>query len=82
MHRGQSSLRPAYLPPLQRCWNRIPEFEGAPAFEAEVDCCDNRAASWSAKPPVRSSVKPSHSANDNLIERTRQLWQPRASGVI
>jgi hypothetical protein len=25
---------------------------------------------------VRSSVKPSH-ANDNLIDRTRQVWQPR-----
>jgi hypothetical protein len=22
-------------------------------------------------------VKPSHSANDNLIDRTRQVWQPR-----
>jgi len=32
------------------------------------------------EPPVRSSMKPSH-ANDNLkddlIQRTRQLWQPR-----
>jgi len=26
---------------------------------------------------VRSSVKPSHAANDNLTERTRQVWQPR-----
>jgi hypothetical protein len=26
---------------------------------------------------VRSSVKPSRAANDNLIERTRNLWQPR-----
>jgi hypothetical protein len=26
---------------------------------------------------VRSSVKPSHAANDNLIDRTRQVWQPR-----
>jgi hypothetical protein len=30
---------------------------------------------------VRSSVKPSHAANDNLkdelIGRTRQVWQPR-----
>jgi hypothetical protein len=30
---------------------------------------------------VRSSVKPSHAANDNLkdelIERTREVWQPR-----
>jgi hypothetical protein len=22
-------------------------------------------------------VKPSHAANDNLIDRTRQVWQPR-----
>ena len=26
---------------------------------------------------MRSSVKPTHAANDNLIERTRQVWQPR-----
>jgi len=26
---------------------------------------------------VGSSVKPSHAANDNLIDRTRQVWQPR-----
>jgi hypothetical protein len=26
---------------------------------------------------VRSSVKPSHAANDNLIDRTRQVWQAR-----
>jgi len=26
---------------------------------------------------VRSSVKLSHAANDNLIDRTRQVWQPR-----
>jgi hypothetical protein len=35
------------------------------------------------KPPVRSSVKPSHAANDNLkdelIGRTLQVWQPRLS---
>ena len=24
-----------------------------------------------------SSMKPSHAANDNLIDRTRQVWQPR-----
>ena len=24
---------------------------------------------------MRSSVKPSHAANDNLIGRTRQVWQ-------
>ena len=33
------------------------------------------------KPPVRSSVKPSHAANDNLkaelVGRTRHVWQPR-----
>ena len=26
---------------------------------------------------MRSSVKTSHAANDNLIDRTRQVWQPR-----
>ena len=26
---------------------------------------------------MRSSIKPSHAANDNLIGRTRQFWQPR-----
>ena len=26
---------------------------------------------------MRSSVKPSHAANDNLIDRTRQVWQSR-----
>jgi len=26
---------------------------------------------------VRSLVKPSHTANDNLTDRTRQVWQPR-----
>jgi hypothetical protein len=26
---------------------------------------------------VRSSVKPSHTTTDNLIDRTRQVWQPR-----
>jgi hypothetical protein len=26
---------------------------------------------------VRSSVKPPHAANDNLIERTREVWKPR-----
>jgi hypothetical protein len=26
---------------------------------------------------VRSSVKPSHAANDNLIDRTREVWQSR-----
>ncbi len=26
---------------------------------------------------MRSSVKPSHEADDNLIDRTRQVWQPR-----
>jgi hypothetical protein len=26
---------------------------------------------------VRSSVKPLHAANDNLIDRTRHVWQSR-----
>ena len=26
---------------------------------------------------MRSSVKPSHAANDNVIYRTRAVWQPR-----
>ena len=26
---------------------------------------------------MRPSVNPSHAANDNLIDRTRQVWQPR-----
>jgi hypothetical protein len=26
---------------------------------------------------VRSSVKPSHAANDNLIDRTLAIWKPR-----
>jgi hypothetical protein len=25
---------------------------------------------------VRSSVKPPHAANDNLIDRTREVWKP------
>jgi hypothetical protein len=29
------------------------------------------------KPTVRSSVKPPHVANDNLIDRTREVWKPR-----
>ena len=29
------------------------------------------------KPTVKSSVKPSHAANDNLIDRTREVWKPR-----
>jgi hypothetical protein len=29
------------------------------------------------KSAVTSSVKPSHAANDNLIDSTRQVWQPR-----
>jgi hypothetical protein len=28
------------------------------------------------EPAVRSSVKPSRAANDNLIDRTRKVWQP------
>ena len=30
-----------------------------------------------AKPTVRSSVKLSHAVNDNLIDRTREVWKPR-----
>ena len=26
---------------------------------------------------MRSSVKPPHAANDNLIDRTREVWKPR-----
>jgi hypothetical protein len=26
---------------------------------------------------VESSVKPSHAANDNVIDRTREVWKPR-----
>jgi hypothetical protein len=26
---------------------------------------------------VKSSVKVSHAANDNLIDRTREVWKPR-----
>ena len=29
------------------------------------------------KPTVRSSVTQDNAANDNLIDRTRQVWQPR-----
>ena len=29
------------------------------------------------KPTVSSSVKPPHVANDNLIDRTREVWEPR-----
>ena len=29
------------------------------------------------KPTVRSSVKPSNAANDNLIDLTIETWQPR-----
>jgi len=29
------------------------------------------------KPTVKSSVKPSHAANDNLIDRTHEVWRPR-----
>ncbi len=30
------------------------------------------------KPTVRSLVKPSNAANDNLIDRTIETWQPRS----
>jgi hypothetical protein len=26
---------------------------------------------------VKSAVKPSHAANDNVIDRTREVWKPR-----
>ena len=29
------------------------------------------------KPTVKSSVNPSHAANDNLIDRTHEVWRPR-----
>ena len=29
------------------------------------------------KPTVKSSVKPPHAANDNVVDRTRDLWKPR-----
>jgi hypothetical protein len=29
------------------------------------------------KPTVKYSVKLSHAANDNLIDRTREVWNPR-----
>ena len=28
-------------------------------------------------PTVKPSVKPSHAANDNLIDRTCEVWKPR-----
>ena len=31
---------------------------------------------------MKSSVKPSHAANDNLINRTRQIWQSRIGHEI
>ena len=48
---------------------------------SSVGIRDRRPGARSGEePPVRSSMKPSH-ANDNLkddlIQRTRQLWQPR-----
>jgi hypothetical protein len=33
--------------------------------------------SSSETPAVSFSVKPLHAANDNLIDQTRQVWQPR-----
>ena len=45
---------------------------------SSVGVRDRRPGARSGEePPVRSSVKPSHAANDNLIDRTRQVWHPR-----
>ena len=38
----------------------------------------SEARAWTGeKPAVRSSMKPSHATNNNLIDRARQIWQPR-----
>ena len=34
-------------------------------------------ARYAPKPTVKPSVESSHAANDNLIDRTRELWKPR-----
>jgi hypothetical protein len=39
---------------------------------------DRRSEARNApKLTVRSWVKPSHAANDNLIDQTREVWSPR-----
>jgi hypothetical protein len=40
-------------------------------------CKKARSKSGSERPAVSVSVKPLHAANDNLIDQTRQVWQPR-----
>ena len=43
-----------------------------------VGCRGRRAeAPCGGSPSAKSSVKPSSAANDNLIDRTIELWQPR-----
>ena len=34
-------------------------------------------ARYAPKPTVKPSVEPSHAANDNLIDRTCEVWKPR-----
>ena len=34
-------------------------------------------ARYAPKPTVKSAVKPSNAANDNVIDRTRAVWKPR-----
>ena len=34
-------------------------------------------ARYAPKPTVKPSVKPSHAANENVIDRTREVWKPR-----
>src|SRR5215218_5441928 len=55
-----------------------PEMQITKGPPSSVRFRDRRPGARSGEePPVRSSVKPSHAANDNLIDRTRQVWQPR-----
>jgi hypothetical protein len=59
-----------------------PEMQITQGPASSVGFRDRRPGARSGKePPVRSSVKPSHAANDNpkddLIRRTQQVWQPR-----
>jgi hypothetical protein len=58
---------PAMGTPEMQITSRSSVIGGIPKPEA-------RGTEW-RKPTVRSSVKPSHA--DNLIRRTRQVWQPR-----
>ena len=34
-------------------------------------------ARYAPKPTVKPSVEPSHAANDNLVDQTREVWSPR-----